>query len=129
LLPVEDTSINKLKILIVEDDESSEKLISIAVKKFGEEIISVKTGTEAVAACLNNPDIDLVLMDIQLPEMNSYEATKQIREFNKDVIIIAQTSYALPGDRKKAIAAGCDDYITKPIKIDELLKKIEKLLS
>ena len=129
LLPVEDTSINKLKILIIEDDETSEMLLSIAVQKLGSEIISVKTGTEAVVACLNNPDIDVVLMDIQMPGMNGYEATSKIREFNKDVIIIAQTAFALEGDREKAIASGCNDYLAKPIKKNELLKKIEKLLS
>jgi PAS domain S-box-containing protein len=129
LLPVEEVAINKLKILIVEDDESSEMLLSIAVQKFGEEIISVSTGTEAVAACLNKPDIDLVLMDIRMPEMDGYEATRQIRKFNKDVIIIAQTAYALAGDREKAIAAGCDDYITKPIKADELKQIIKKYLN
>jgi len=118
-----------LKILIAEDDETSEMLISIAVKKFGKEIISVRTGTEAVAACRDNPDIDLVLMDIDMPEMNGYEATRQIRKFNKDVVIIAQTAFGLSGDREKALAAGCNDYISKPINADELLKKIEKLFS
>jgi CheY-like chemotaxis protein len=68
-------------------------------------------------------------MDIQMAKMNGYEATRQMRKFNKDVIIIAQTAFALEGDREKAMTAGCNDYITKPIKIDELLKKIEKLLS
>jgi len=129
LLPVEDASINNLKILIAEDDETSEMLISIAVKKFGKEIISIRTGTEAVEVCRKNPDIDLVLMDIDMPEMNGYEATRQIRQFNKDLVIIAQTAFGLSGDREKAIAAGCDDYIAKPIKIDELLEKIEKLFS
>jgi CheY-like chemotaxis protein len=66
-------------------------------------------------------------MDIQLPEMNGYEATRQIRKFNKDVIIIAQTAYALEDDSEKAIDAGCDDYISKPIKGDELKQKINKL--
>jgi len=81
-----------------------------------------------VEVCLNNPDIDLVLMDIKLPTIDGYEATRQIRKFNKDVIIIAQTAYALEGDREKAIAAGCNDYISKPIKKDELLEKISKIL-
>ena len=65
-------------------------------------------------------------MDIRMPEMDGYEATRQIREFNKDVIIIAQTAYALSGDRKKAIEAGCDDYIPKPINKDELIDMIGK---
>jgi CheY-like chemotaxis protein len=117
---------NKLNILIVEDDESSNQLISIFVQKIWKEIINVKTGKEAVEACLNNPDIDLVLMDIQMPEMDGYEATRQIRQFNKKVIIIAQTAYALNGDREKSIESGCNDYISKPIKKDSLLRLIEK---
>jgi len=115
LPPVEASPIKKLKILIVEDDETSEELLSIVVRKLGNEIINVKTGKEAVEACLDNPDIDLVLMDILMPEMDGHEATRQIRKFNKDVIIIAQTAYALEGDKEKAIAAGCDDYLPKPI--------------
>lgn len=128
LTPVEVTPVKKLKILIAEDDEPSERLISLAVHKFGREIISVKTGTKSVAACLNNPDIDLVLMDILMPEMDGYEATRQIRKFNKDVIIIAQTAYALEGDKEKAIAAGCNGYITKPIKSEELKQMMIKYL-
>lgn len=126
--PVEVPSVNKLKILIVEDDEISEELIAIAVKKFGEEIISVRTGIEAVTACKNNHDIDLVLMDIQLPEMDGYEATRQIRKFNEDIVIIAQTAFGLSGDREKAIASGCNDYIAKPINLLELKQMIIKYL-
>ena len=65
-------------------------------------------------------------MDIQLPEMNGYEAIERIRKFNKDVIIIAQTAYALKGDKEKAIAAGSNDYISKPINAEELRQKITK---
>ncbi|WP_146066658.1 response regulator, partial [Candidatus Venteria ishoeyi] len=126
LPPVEATPIKKLKILIAEDDETSEMLISIAVQEFGEEIIRVETGIEAVEVCRKIPGIDLVLMDIQLPKMNGYEATRQIREFNTDVVIIAQTAFGLSGDKEKAIAAGCDDYISKPIKTEELDKLIVK---
>jgi CheY-like chemotaxis protein len=64
-------------------------------------------------------------MDIQMPEMGGYEATRRIREFNKEVIIIAQTAFGLSGDREKAIEAGCNDYISKPISIAELLGLIE----
>ena len=106
-----DNLIKKLKILVAEDDIPSEKLISIAVKKYSNSTLKVGTGVEAVEACRNNTDIDLVLMDIQMPLMNGYEATRQIRQFNKDVIIIAQTAYGLAGDREKAIEAGCNDYM------------------
>ena len=81
------------------------------------------SGVEAVETCRNNPDIDLVLMDIQMPGLNGYEATRQIRQFNKDIIIIAQTAFGLIGDREKALEAGCNDYIAKPLDLN-LLKKL-----
>ena len=88
----------------------------------------VSNGLEAVKACRENPDIVLVLMDIQMPEMNGYEATRQIRQFNKEVIIIAQTAFGLTGDREKAMDAGCNDYISKPIKKDEFMELMQKYL-
>ncbi len=109
-----ENNIKNLKILIAEDDETTEMLIKAAVNIFGKEILTTRTGTEAVKICRNNPDIDLLLMDVKMPEMNGYEATRQIRKFNKDVVIIAQTAFALSGDREKAIDAGCNDYISKP---------------
>jgi PAS domain S-box-containing protein len=118
--------IRKLKTLIVEDDLVSEMLFDKTVKIFSKETLKARTGAEAVEACKKNPDIDLVLMDIRMPGMNGYEATKQIREFNKEVIIIAQTAYGQSGDREKAINAGCDDYIAKPIDRDKLLALIQK---
>lgn len=125
---VEESSINNLKILIAEDEVTSEEYITIIVQKLGKEIINVKTGTKALDDCRNNPDIDLILMDIQMPEMNGYEATRHIRKFNKDVAIIRQTAYVLSGDHEKAIEAGCNDYISKPINKEELFEKIEKHL-
>jgi|GEM_PF-417322 len=122
----EDDRPRKLKILIAEDDEVSEMLIDISVKLFCKEIFKARTGIEAVERCRENPDIDLVLMDIRMPEMGGYEATRQIRQFNKDVIIIAQTAYGLTGDSAKAIKAGCNDYISKPISKVELLALIRK---
>jgi CheY-like chemotaxis protein len=87
---------------------------------FGKEIIKARTGVEAIEACKKNPDIDLVMMDIRMPDMGGYEATRQIRKFNKEVVIIAQTAYGIYGDREKAIEAGCNDYIAKPIKKDRI---------
>ena len=103
-----------LKILIAEDDEISGMLISLAVKSLGKNVLKATTGIETVEICQNNPDLDFVLMDIKMPDIDGYEATRQIRQFNKDVVIIAQTAYALIGDREKAIEAGCNDYIAKP---------------
>lgn len=118
-----------LKILIAEDDEPSSMLISLTVEALSRKIITARTGIEAVNICRNNHDLDLILMDIQMPEMNGYEATSQIRQFNKEVVIIAQSAYALSHDRQKAIDAGCNDYISKPILKDDLLLLIQKHLN
>jgi len=79
-------------------------------------------------ACRNNPDIDLVLMDIQIPEMNGYEATSKIREVQQRRNYNCTTAFAMEGDKEKAIAVGCNDYISKPIKIEELEKLIVKYM-
>ncbi|MCX6285175.1 MAG: ATP-binding protein, partial [Bacteroidetes bacterium] len=123
--PSKDKVDNDLKILIVEDDEDSKNLITKVIKKFGKEIIYAKTGVEAVETCRVSPDINLILMDVRMPDMDGYEATRQIRQFNKEVIIIAQTAFAMLGDREKAITAGCNDYIAKPIKIEAFKSLIE----
>jgi len=116
----------KLKILIAENDETSEMLISITVKPLSKEVLTVKTGIDAVEACRNNPDIDLVLMDIQMPEMDGYEATRLIRRFNEKVIIIAQTAYGQSDDRQKAIEAGCNEFLSKPLDLNLLKQLIQK---
>ena len=117
---------NKLKILIAEDDKISELLISLAVKNLVSEIIYAKNGIEAIDACKNNPDIDLVLMDMQMPKMDGHEATQKIRKFNKDIIIIAQTANALSNESEVMLEAGCNDIISKPIQIEELKRLIGK---
>ncbi len=118
--------IKKLKILIAEDNEISELLIKIAVKNFSKEIIVAKTGLQALSVFKLHPDIDLILMDVKMPEMDGYQAVRKIREFDKEVIIIAQTAYGLLGDKEKALQAGCNDYISKPIRINELQTMIRK---
>ena len=119
-------TVKDLKVLIVEDDAISKLLITIAVKPYSKEILKASTGIEAVEACRNNPDIDLVMMDINMPEMGGYEATKLIREFNKKLVIIAQTANGMQIDRDNAIAAGCTDYIAKPININTFGDLIHK---
>ncbi len=120
------TKFRKLNILIVEDDKTSELLITKMVQRFTEKISVVTTGFEAIDFCRKNSGIDLVLMDINLPQLNGYETTRRIRAFNTDLIIIAQTAYALTGDKEKSIAAGCNDYISKPIRRTDLEKLIDK---
>lgn len=116
-------------ILVVEDDETSYELLKVIINGFGINTIKwAKNGEEAVKLCKENPAIDLVLMDINMPVMDGYQATKSIKAFKPDLPIIAQTAFAILGDREKSLEAGCDDYITKPIKKEELLEKMEKFL-
>ena len=114
------------KILIVEDDETSEMFLKEMIRKFSQQVLIARNGQDAINVCRQNPDIDLILMDIQMPEMNGYTATQQIRQFSKDVIIIAQTAFGLEADREKSIEAGCNDYISKPINKVKLLSIIQK---
>jgi len=109
-----------LTILIAEDDQQSELFLTLVVEKLSKEILKARTGIETVDIFLNNPDIDLILMDVKMPEMDGYEATRQIRKFNTKVVIIAQTAYALNNEREKAIEAGCNDYISKPVNMKKL---------
>ncbi len=109
-----------LKILVVEDDKISEMLISMAVKKFSREVLKAGKGEDAVELCRNNPDIDLILMDVKMPGMDGYEVTRQIRDFNKKVCIIAQTAFVLAEEKDKAIEAGCNDFISKPLDLEKL---------
>ncbi len=116
----------KLKVLIAEDDITSVIFFKVVLKNYISQLLEAKTGNEAIEIYKSNPDIDLILMDLKMPDMNGYEASKQIKMLNKEVIIIAQTAFAQTGDREKALEAGCDDYITKPIKKEELLALIQK---
>jgi PAS domain S-box-containing protein len=118
------SSIKKLKILIAEDNEISKTLITLTLKKFCDDFLTARTGIEAVELCRDNPDIDLILMDIKMPEMDGYEAIRQIRLFNKKVLIIAQTAYGLSGDKELAFEAGCSEYISKPIDRNELIQMV-----
>lgn len=121
----ENYQVEKLKILIAEDDKISRILIMKVLSSFSREILIAKTGLEAVQLCRKNPDIDLILIDMQMPQMNGYEATNKIRKFNEDVIILAQTAFALEGDKEKTIEAGCNGHISKPIKKEELSRLIQ----
>ena len=122
-------SLNNLSIIVAEDDDVSKLLLTaILENKFGE-ISYTSTGKETIEKCRKNPDSDIILMDIKMPDMNGFEATRKIREFNKDVIIIAQTAYGLTGDKEKAIEAGCNDYIAKPINKKRLFEMIWNCLN
>jgi len=117
---------NKLNILIIEDDESSALLLDLAVNNIKNKLFKTNKGIEAINICKQNKDINLILMDINLPDINGYETTRRIRKFNKNVIIIAQTAYGLESDRNIALKNGCNDYISKPIDNEKILSIINK---
>jgi PAS domain S-box-containing protein len=109
-----------LKLMIVDDNDISLDYLGIICAMFCKETIKARTGAEAVEKLRDNPDVNLILMDMKMPVMDGYEATRQIRQFNKEVIIIAQTAFTLVGDKEKAMEAGCNDYIAKPLNKEKL---------
>jgi signal transduction histidine kinase/CheY-like chemotaxis protein len=119
---------NPATILIAEDEDSNYLLMEELLSDLKCINIRAVDGLEAVKICKSNPNIDLVLMDIKMPEMDGYEATRQIRKFNPTVPIIAQTAHALADDRDIAFEAGCTDYISKPINGQLLIEMVRKYL-
>jgi len=112
------------KILIVEDDMSSRLYLNKILEKVGADIFNAGDGQEAVDMALNNPEIELILMDIQLPVLDGYTALAKIREVRKDVIVVAQTAYGLLGDKEKILNSGFNDYVIKPILSQNLIEKL-----
>lgn len=121
-------SLKKLTILVAEDDAMANSYLAIILKDISKVIFYAKNGKEAVELCKQNPDIDLILMDVKMPLMDGYEATQIIRTFNKEVLIVAQTAYALAGDANNAIANGCNDYLAKPISKKDVYTLLNKYI-
>ncbi len=115
-------------ILVVDDEEINLLFLEKILKGKYDNIAFAQSGEQAVEIIESIPEIKVVLMDLKMPGIDGFEATKQIKKINKDVVVIAQTAYALEGDREKALEAGCDDYITKPIDKTKLLEMIEGYL-
>ncbi|HOT13813.1 MAG TPA: ATP-binding protein [Bacteroidales bacterium] len=113
-------------ILLVEDDITSAMLIKALLEDFPVKITHVVTGIEAVKACKKDESIDLVLMDMRLPEMDGFEATRLIKQYNPQMPVIAQTAHAFSEDKGKCMAAGCDGYLTKPMQQEDLINAILK---
>jgi CheY-like chemotaxis protein len=116
-------------ILIVEDDFSSKLYLNKILEKSGANILNAGNGKEAFDLVMNNPDIELILMDIQLPIIDGYTCTKMLRDSGKNLIIIAQTAYGLTGDKERLLTSGFDDYLIKPISQSQLMEKLLTYLS
>lgn len=117
------------KILIVEDDLSSRLYLNKILEKTGVILLNAGDGQEAIDIVLSDPDIDIILMDIQLPVMDGYTSTIKIRELRENVVIIAQTAYGLLGEREKIIDSGFNDFLIKPIFPQNLIEKLIAHLS
>jgi two-component system, cell cycle response regulator DivK len=116
-------------ILIGEDEIINYRLLNVMLSKTKVNLLHGHNGTETLQLYKDNPQIDLILMDIKMPEMDGCEVTREIRKINPIVPIIAQTAYALDEEKAKSFEAGCNAYITKPINRKELFYLIDSFLS
>jgi CheY-like chemotaxis protein len=114
--------------LVAEDEEDNFRYLEVALSLFNASLIWARDGKEAVEVFKKVSHIDLVLMDIKMPGMDGYEATRQIKKINKSVPVIAQTAYAMLGERELSLNAGCDEYISKPINYQDLLDLIQRFV-
>lgn len=115
-------------ILVVEDDEISLEFLKELLNPSNAQIIYARNGQEAIEVFTSNPQIDLVLMDVQLPVLSGKEAMLQIKKQKKELPVVAQTAFAMSGDEEKYLSIGFDDYISKPIILEVLIEKISKYL-
>ncbi len=118
-----------IKIILVEDNEMNRDMLSRRLRRRGYEVVVAEDGAQGIAMA-HAEEPALILMDMSLPVLDGWKATTHLKANSKTVHIpvIAQTAHAMPGDRDKCLAAGCDDYTTKPVDMPQLLAKIERLL-
>ncbi|GEM_PF-2226076 len=125
-----DINWKEITILVAEDEPSNYYVLEILLEETGSKLLWAKDGNEAIEMFKEHIDeIDIVLMDIQMPVINGIDATKAIKKLKKDIPVLAQTAYAMDGDMEKFLNEGCDDYISKPIDGDLLIGKIRNLIS
>ena len=115
------------KVLVAEDNLTNQVLTKLLLEKMGLDVTVVQNGVEAVDEVISG-NYDIILMDIQMPQMNGYEATKILRSKGITTPIIALTAYAMKGDKEKCLSAGCDDYLAKPVSRSKLEKTIIKYM-
>jgi CheY-like chemotaxis protein len=120
---------NNKTILIAEDEESNFKFLDMIIRKTAAEVLWAKTGKQAIDICQSTDKVNLILMDIKMPEMDGLEAIREIRKHKDQTPIIVQSAYSMPEDRNLSFDAGANDFISKPIGTEKLLKIIDKHLS
>lgn len=115
-------------ILVVEDVDTNKIFFDAALRRTKAKILWAKDGQEAIDMFRDN-QIDLVLMDLQLPVMDGYTATREIKKINPDIPVIAQTAHVMSGEREKCMEVGCNDYLAKPIRLQILIETLSKYLN
>ena len=115
-------------ILVVEDDDSSYDFFERILRRTGANLMRAEDGMQAVKKFRQNK-FDVVLMDIRLPRMDGYKTMKKIKSMNPEIPVVAQTAYAMQGEKDKCLKAGFDNYLSKPIKINELLKMVSRYIN
>ncbi|MCD6331982.1 MAG: response regulator [Bacteroidales bacterium] len=115
-------------VLIAEDEDSNYLYLEAVLQKAGANVLWARSGQEAIEHCNKNPNIDLILMDLQMPNTNGYDAREIIKKKFPDIPQVAQTAFAMADDEKQALDAGFDDYISKPIRKNNLLYLVEQFL-
>jgi hypothetical protein len=123
-----DEDLSGKTVLIVEDNENSNSYFKAALRKFGITTLSAGNGKEAVRLFGENKQIDLVLMDLNMPEMDGFEATEKIKSIRPEVPVIAQSAYIMSGEEKRSIQAGCDEFLAKPIRLSTLVEVLQRYL-
>ena len=119
---------NQIKILVAEDNKINQVVIEKVLKRLGFESELAENGLEVLDK-LNEATFDIILMDLQMPEMDGLEATHQIRKILKEQpVIIAMTANAMQSDREICLAAGMDDYLSKPVRVEKLMEKLSQLV-
>ena len=115
-------------VLIAEDDDSNFRYIEVVLKKSSYKVLRAINGYETLEICRKNPDVKILLMDLKMPGMDGFEATRQIRQFLPELPIVVLSAYISLADEEAARSAGCNDYITKPVSKAKLLETLDRLL-
>ncbi|MHA7108694.1 response regulator [Sunxiuqinia elliptica] len=122
-------SLSGRTVLVVEDNEVSRIYFKVALEKAQADVIMAGDGREAVRLFQENEQIDLVLMDLNMPGLNGFEATKMIKALRPNVPVIAQSAYVMAGEELDSINAGCDEFLSKPVRLNDLFAMLERYLS
>ncbi len=126
--PEEEIDWQQKSVLIAEDEDSNYKYLEIVLRHTGIRIFRARNGHEVLSLYQEHPGMDLILMDIKMPELDGLETTRQIRQVDQQIPIVALTAYAMSDDRDISLQAGCNDYIAKPVRKSRIISVLKQYL-